>query len=298
MKTPWLALLFLGACTPPVPAPLAPAPGVDAGAPDGSPAPVPPTTPPSGNPADLQALFPGSKLFIPSGAPARTAAVVMLHGSEGGTDGAIWADAQALAEGAAVVTLALCWFGCPGTPDRIVNLPLERVRDAALWLKTLPMVGGAKVGLFGWSRGAEQSVLLASVLASQTDFAAVAVHAASDTIVCAYDPKTEEVISESGGYAAAWTWNGMPLYGERTEPYGSGPRIAIEKYPGPVWISHGTRDELWEVERSQKLAAARQQAGLPTETHYWQGEGHVLMQAKNRAAFASSLAGFMTRELK
>jgi dipeptidyl aminopeptidase/acylaminoacyl peptidase len=203
-----------------------------------------------------------------------------------------------------MVTMALCWFGCPGTPDRVFHVPLERVQDAALWLKSLPMVNGAKVGLMGWSRGAEESVLMASLLQSTTVFAAVAVHAASDTIVCAFDPNTQDVIREThpmtgqNVFAAAWTWQSTLLFGELREPYGSGPRILVEKYPGPMWVSHGTNDSLWEVQRSQRIVQARQAAGLPTEPHFWQGEDHILMNAQNRAAFAASLATFMKTNLK
>jgi dienelactone hydrolase len=311
-------LLFFAACSPaPSPDPASP-PGdvpVDPGArpnpgnPDpgsgGIIDPNPPGQPPAvGNPADLATRFPGSRLYVPAGATAGTPAVVLLHGSEGGTDGAIWSTAEALSRDAGAVTLALCWFGCAGTPDRIYHVPLDKVRDAALWLKSLPVVQNAKVGLFGWSRGGEAAVLLGSLLAATAPFAAVAVHAPSDTVVCAYDPANDDVLREThpmtgqSVFAPAWSWQGQLLFGELSEPYGSGPRIAVEKYPGPLWVSHGVEDSLWEVQRSYNIVAARQKAGLPTETHFWQGEDHVLMQAQNRAAFAASLAAFMTTNLK
>jgi dipeptidyl aminopeptidase/acylaminoacyl peptidase len=66
----------------------------------------------------------------------------------------------------------------------------------------------------------------------------------------------------------------------------------------PMWVSHGTNDSLWEVQRSQRIVQARQAAGLPTEPHFWQGEDHILMNAQNRAAFAASLAMFMKTNLK
>jgi dienelactone hydrolase len=272
------------------------------GAPPG-PTPTPTPTPAPGNPADVTTKFPGSKLYLPANAKESTPAVVILHGSEGGTDGAIWQIAENLSKDPGFVTLALCWFGCPGTPDRIFHVPLDRVEEAAKWLKTLPMVNNAKVGVFGWSRGAEASVLITSLLANTDVFATAAVHAPSDTIVAAYDPKTQQTESEVNPatgktvWAAAWTWRGALLFGEPDENT-AGPRIQVERYPGALWLSHGTADELWPVQRSYNIAMARDQAGLTTEKHYWQGEGHILMQRANLTAFDTTLAAYLKAKLQ
>jgi hypothetical protein len=256
------------------------------------------------DPGQLAATFPGSKLFMPPNAARPVGGVVMLHGSEGGSDGAIWEYAQALANDAGVVTLALCWFNCPTLPNKIFHIPLERVLDAGRWVKALPQVNHSKVALFGWSRGGEQSVLISSLLAATDLFAAVAVHAPSDTIVGAYDPATDNGLPETDPKTgmtvsgAAWTWQGQPLFGERDlNSYGTGPRIAVEKYPGPLFLSHSINDTLWSVQRSYNIAMARMAANLPTETHYWPGEDHVLMQPQDIAAFKAALAAFIKRNL-
>ena len=65
--------------------------------------PADPASPPRGGIEQ----FPGSKLFMPPKTPAP--AIVMLHGSEGGTEPFIGEVATAVASKGFVV-LALCWF--------------------------------------------------------------------------------------------------------------------------------------------------------------------------------------------
>ncbi len=245
--------------------------------------------------------LPGSRLMVrPDAIPAP--GIVVLHGSEGGTAGYIDDVARPLAEsGFAVVTL--CWFGCAGTPDVIHRIPLEDTIAAVSWLRASDAVGGHRVGLFGWSRGAEQSVLLGSLLASTDPIATIAVHAPSDTVVASWDPAAQDSIYEqdpSTGqwiFGPAWTWQGQPLFGETTGFGTPGPRIRVEDYPGAVYLSHGVDDDLWSVQRSHAIEDARQARGLETEAHYWDGEGHILMQPANLTAFQSSLTEFFRREL-
>jgi dienelactone hydrolase len=209
----------------------------------------------------------------------------MLHGSEGSEDfpGSIGTFAQTIAKEGFVV-LELCWFGCKDTPAIIRDVPLDRTIAAAQWLKGTKEVSGKKIGLFGWSRGGEQAVLIGASV-KQTDlFTAIAAHAPSDTIVCAFDPNDEyrdifdtDPATGQRVWAAAWTFHGTKLFGEKGMPFGSGPRIEVESYPGPMWISHGEADTLWPVDRSKHIVAARDKvAGLVTEPHYWQGEDHAV----------------------
>ena len=204
-------------------------------------------------------------------------------------------------EGYAV--LVFCWFGCPGKPDQILRIPLEDTVEAITRLRNSDAVGGKPVGLFGWSRGAEQAVLLASLVQDTATIAAVGVHAPSDTIVASYDPSDEsspyEYDPETGEwvFAPAWTWQGEPLYGERTDFGEPGPRIRVEDYPGALYLSHGTDDDLWPVTRSQAIESARDAAGLPTETHYWQGEGHILMDPANVEEFFVTMTAFYDAQL-
>lgn len=242
--------------------------------------------------------LPGSRLFVrPDAIPAP--GILMLHGSEGGSAPYIEYDARPLAEaGFAVVTF--CWFGCPGRPSRIHHIPLETTLAGLAWLRASDAVGGRPVGLYGVSRGGEQAVLLASL--APAEMAAVGVHAPSDTIVAAYDPATEDAIYEysqaEGQYilAAAWTWQGTPLYGEKSSFNTPGPRIRVEDYPAEMYLSHGAVDTLWPVQRSRNIKAARDAAGRATEAHFWPGQGHILTGATVEQ-FITTLTAFYVRTL-
>jgi dienelactone hydrolase len=246
------------------------------------------------------AELPGSKLFVrPDKIPAP--GILMLHGSEGGSAVYIEEDARELAKaGFAVVTF--CWFGCPGRPAKIHNIPLETTLAGLTWLANSSAVGGRKVGVFGVSRGAEQAVLLASLAPNQ--MVAVATHAASDTIVAAYDPATMDAVYEydptSGQYkmAASWTWQGTKLYGERDAYGDAGPRIEIEKYLEPMYLSHGENDMLWPVTRSKNIQMTRDAAGRMTEAHYWAGEDHIIMMPANIQQWYATMIAFYSVRLQ
>jgi dienelactone hydrolase len=257
--------------------------------------------PGSGGPVEqIGQKFPGSKAFLPRQLPAP--GLLMLHGSEGGTDGTIEADAAFLAQQGFVV-VTLCWFGCQGTPDIVLRVPLDRTVEAGTWLGSTEEVRGKKVGLFGWSRGAEQTVLIGSLLKTQTPFAALAVHAASDTVVAAYNPATDDspMETKSGRSvpAPAWTFKGTPLFGEETaSAFGTGPRIEIEKYPGPLFVSHGMKDQLWEVARGQRLVESRKRVpGAVTEAHFWPGVDHVIETQADQDKFDTAIIAFLSKEL-
>lgn len=236
------------------------------------------TTPPSPE----EAGFGGSKIFLPAALPAP--AILLLHGSEGGREINFLEDQAKEFAKAGFVAMSFCWFDCVGAPKAIHNVSLERTVKAMEWLKQIPQVGGKKVGLFGWSRGAEQAVLIASLVQATGTLPAVAVNAPSDTIVLALDIDTQAPIMEkdptTGAQrtAAAWTWKNQPIYGEKDpNSFGTGPAIEIQKYAGPLYISHGKQDDLWPYTRSQNLEKKRAMVpGLLTEAHYWEGEGYCL----------------------
>lgn len=232
--------------------------------------------------------YPGTRLFEP--AEPAPVAVVVLHGSEGGrAPFAPWLAGELARRG--LLAASFCWFGCDTLPERIQHIPLDRTVEFVDWLRAGP-ASGTPVVLYGASRGAELALLLGSLEASDARVAAVASHAGSDTVVAAFDPATGGPVEAEGGYDAAWTWKGKPLYGERALPYGSGPAIDLARYPGPVFLSHGERDALWPAERSRRLEAARAAAGLPTVVRYWPDGGHVLQSRKDQVALVDALEAF------
>jgi nucleolar protein 56 len=251
--------------------------------------------------------FPGSKIYKPGSLPAP--GIVMLHGSEGGSAPYIQSFASEIAR-AGFVVVTLCWFGCTGKPDKILDIPLESVVDIGQYLKASPDVAGGKVGLFGWSRGAELSLLVTSLVGT-TPFQAVAVHAPSDTVVAAFDPATEnnppnygaipETDPQSGQTipAPAWTWRGQPLHGEPKFDFSvPGPTIAVTQYSAPVYVSQGENDEVWSVTRGRHVVAERAAVpGLVTESHFYPNEGHVLQKPADEATMTREIASFFRRQL-
>ena len=129
----------------------------------------------------IQAPFPGF-LFRPSDHKPHPG-VILLHGSEGGNgdywlktdyiglNSAIPVHAQKFAE-LGYVTYALCYFDCRKQkgfsiypPDELVNVDLYEITYRAFdWLRKSPMIQDGKVSIMGYSRGAEQVLLLESIL--------------------------------------------------------------------------------------------------------------------------------------
>lgn len=277
-------------------------------APPAPPGATPPGTPPSppGPRPDISA-FPGSKIYEPPTLPAP--GIVMLHGSEGGAAGYIDDYAKDLAKRGFVV-VTMCWFGCTGKPDKILRIPLESVIDIGNWLATSPDVSAGKVGLFGWSRGAEMS-LLVSAVSNTSPFKAVAVHAPSDTVVGAFDPAQENTPPNYGGIgeldpktgktipSPSWTWGGKDIWGEPSMDFDTpGPLINVVAYTGPMYVSQGLNDEVWPVTRGKHVVAERNAvSGLVTQSHFWPGEGHVLMNPSDITTFTNELVTFFQGHL-
>jgi pimeloyl-ACP methyl ester carboxylesterase len=234
--------------------------------------------------------------------------IVLLHGSEGGSAGKIdviavllaahgfWAMPKPYNKADALLT----------RPD-INNIPLEGTEEALVYMREIVTPYNKKIGLYGVSRGAEQALLISQLLAEESSQAlpdAVGVHAPTSKIKPAlilahYRFSLAGIIgiihklqSRLGLRKAqpAWSWRNSH---DRTLP---GTDIQIEKYPHPLLITHGKKDIIWSVEESQILEQRRQAKGLPTETHYFEHEGHILqIEARNQQL--EILLDFFTRNL-
>lgn len=191
--------------------------------------------------------------------------IVILHGSEGPMAG--WSHRFA-----AILAAQGC-FAMPyayGEGDfwaagAILDVPLAPVLDAVDALAAHPRCAGA--GLFGWSRGAEMALLLASLEGKTDRLPCVAAHAPSDTVNMAFLPG--QARSQSPDAPRAWVW---PEDATRTTP---GARIEIERYPGPVFLSVGTADEIWDHRMTLRLAERLEAAGRPADLFVAEGQGHA-----------------------
>jgi dipeptidyl aminopeptidase/acylaminoacyl peptidase len=223
---------------------------------------------------ELRPALKGAFLHVPIG-QERSPGLLLLHGSEGRFSGWMVWKALALAM-KGFVTLAYP-YGRGGNSwhaGDIHDVDLDETAEALRWLREHPTVSG-KVGLYGHSRGAEHAILLVSLMARDGpgDLPdAVAVHSPSDTIVGAFiagffHPKEGDTWDPS---KRAWRWRGSSEELTPTTP------IELERYAGPIFLSHGEKDQVWTVECTRRLEALLRASGRDPEVHYYPGEGHML----------------------
>jgi dipeptidyl aminopeptidase/acylaminoacyl peptidase len=234
-------------------------------------------------------------LYVPEG-EGRSPGILVLHGSEGGHSGWSAFDALALAiHGFATYPLSYSEGGNLWHAGDIHNVDLEKTAEALDWIRRHSCVNG-KVGVYGVSRGAEHALLLTSLLARDDPAKlpdAVAVHSPSDTICGAFisgqfHPKEEETWDPS---KRAWRWRGSSEEFLPTKP------IEIERYSGPVLLSHGEADKTWTVECTRRLETRLRAAGRNPEVHYYADEGHMLRPETQNIALGR-LIGFFRRHLQ
>jgi hypothetical protein len=93
--------------------------------------------------------------------PARSkgAGVLFLGGSEGGLHAGRTGMIKELAD-AGFNVLYVCYFGCPGTPAKLVGVPLETFDRALAFLRTRPTVDPNRIGVLGGSKGGEAALLV------------------------------------------------------------------------------------------------------------------------------------------
>jgi dipeptidyl aminopeptidase/acylaminoacyl peptidase len=238
----------------------------------------------------------GSYVYVPKGRE-RSPGVVVLHGSEGGWSG--WSSWLALAlamHGFVTVAPNYAKGGNGWHAGDIHDVDLEGTVEALDRLRGHEAVGGGRVGLFGVSRGAEHALLLVSLMARDgvpglPD--AVAAHSPSDTIAppfisANYHPTERRAADPS---KRAWRWRGSSDDLKPTTP------IEVERYAGPLFLSHGEADPVWTVECTRRLEARMTAAGRSPEVHYYAGELHNF-RAETRNLQHARLVAFFRRHLE
>lgn len=256
-------------------------------------------------------------MFVPNdGAPHP--GVLVLHGSEGGFTSGTKIEAYGLAA-QGYAALALCYGGCRTgdeadsyRPNReTLDVDLETTYSALAWLARSGHVGSKKVGVYGVSRGAEQALLLASLIAGdvtrrQPD--AVAVHAPSDVVVGGWnwywrDPTCIGADGEwqplcgrapavdDAHWPVAWLWS------SDAASVSLGNRILVERIEAPVFITHGDQDRTWSVDRTRRIKQTMEDGGRHPEVHIFAGQGHGFTLDANYQRLELML-GFLRRTLQ
>jgi dienelactone hydrolase len=211
---------------------------------------------------------------VPAGAPAKRPALITFGGSEGGLR-----TGQLLAEYYASLgyaCLGLAYFGAPGVPANLAQVPLEYFGTAIDWLKGQASVDSTKIGVMGGSRGGELALLLG---ATYPELAAVVAVVPSGLV---WGGNTSD-----GSYKAAWTLGGkdvpfmpdsgaMPttttidgktayvdatmfladLHAAPAEAV-SAATIAVEKAGASILMLAGADDQMWSSCTLAKIGADR-----------------------------------------
>jgi len=179
-------------------------------------------------------------------------AVLVLGGSEGGLEfGKQWA--KVLTQKGFGV-MALAYFGEPGLPAQLEEVPLEYFQSALTKLKTMPGVDSNHISVISVSKGTEAALLLAS-----EDKSIKLVVAASPSHAVWQSVNRE-------GYAtpkSSWTKNGLPLpfllydyshgyypivnfyLGAMEKPVDEKTIIPIENSVATVILLSGGNDQFW-----------------------------------------------------
>ncbi|MBC7313715.1 MAG: alpha/beta hydrolase [Rhizobium sp.] len=204
-------------------------------------------------------------------------AVMIFHGSEGAFSG--WSHRNAVllaAHGFLAFPFGYSSGGNAWNAGNIEEVPLDRSVDALAALRAFEFAN-EKLALYGVSRGAEHALLLTSLmardgLAGLPD--AVAAHSPPDVICGAFDARRYRDSGDPGWVSwdpakRAWSWRGSSANLLPTSP------IEIERFDGPLFLSHGTADRAWSADMTKRLTARLRSHGRDPEVHYYEGQDHI-----------------------
>ena len=200
----------------------------------------------SGGDVRVQALHDGLVGdYFATTTTARRAPVLLIGGSEGGVSTGFMAS---LLASHGHPSLALGYFGAPGLPANLREIPIEYFARAARWLDRRRGVDGRRLVVLGGSRGSEAALLLAS------DFPQL-VHG-----VVALSPSSK-VNSSLDGRASGWTLHGRPLpyaYSFDADPaFEPKSVIPVQRIRGPVLVAAGGEDKTWPSAAYARAIARR-----------------------------------------
>ncbi|MEU4573437.1 acyl-CoA thioester hydrolase/BAAT C-terminal domain-containing protein [Nonomuraea sp. NPDC023979] len=210
--------------------------------------------------------------FLAEPAPGATAGVLVLAGSSGRVE----TERCRLLAAHGLRALSVRWFGGPGQPPGICEIPLETFTAA---VDLLAEAGTRRIGVLGVSKGAEAALLL-SVVEPRLD----AVIAVSPTSVAwANVGPGPDGVTEP--YRSSWTWKGEPvpyvtydaslwpepaepvafasLYGGSREGYAEA-AIRVEEARARLLLVAGGDDRMWPSLRFARELAARRPAVVIT----------------------------------
>ncbi|WP_329524982.1 acyl-CoA thioester hydrolase/BAAT C-terminal domain-containing protein [Streptomyces sp. NBC_01462] len=211
----------------------------------------------------------------------------------GGSSGRIEHERTRILARQGMTALSIRWFGGPGQPPGICEIPLETFTEAIGLLQTH---GARRIGILGVSKGAEAALL-------------TAVHEPRVDVVVALSPTSRVWCNVGPGrdgrdrpYRASWAWQGQPLpfvpmddawtpaepgngqvsvrgWYEQSELTFAGllpaAEIAVEKVRADLLLVAGGDDAMWPSLRfAGQLAERRRSAGASVHVISREDAGH------------------------
>lgn len=220
--------------------------------------------------------------------PARgsTVGVLVLAGSSGRVE----RERAHLLARQGVTAMSIRWFGGPGQPPGICEVPLETFTEAVDLLRAS---GAERLGILGTSKGAEAALL-------------TAVHDPRVDVVVAVSPTSRVWCNIGAGsdgaqrpYRSSWTWRGRPVPFVPMDDSWSSPaapvairgwyelsertyaallpaaRIPVERARAELLLVAGGDDEMWpSLPHAEHLARRRRSAAAPVRLISRQDAGH------------------------
>lgn len=182
--------------------------------------------------------------WTPAGT-TRHAAVMEFGGSEGGLDGQL---AGALLASHGYPTLDIAYFGEPGLPNLLQNIPLEYFATALRWLAAQSQVDPHRIWVSGASRGSEAALLLGVHYPSLVY--GVVASVPSDVVLCGLPARSASAARPTCD-GPAWTLGGRPLpYTEQFDnPHPTdnpASVIPVGQIHGPILLDCGGADLVWD----------------------------------------------------
>ena len=233
--------------------------------------------------------------FAPT-TPGKHPAMLLVGGSEGGHSMDVEA---ALLASHGFVTLSLAYFGLPGLPQQLVNVPLETIKGGLDFLAARSDVDPNRIGMMGVSKGGELTLLSASMFPQIK--AAVGI-VPSSVVWMGIDTTNPQMP------VGSWSYEGKPLAyvpGDRQAEMGIGMQFAsgkpvkleplytaslanaqavasatipVEKTQGPVLLVSGDSDRMWPSTPMSDAVMARLSAmhhPYPDQHLHYKDAGHT-----------------------
>ena len=244
--------------------------------------------------------------YYPANGAGPHPAILLLGGSEGGLGKDVRAQALAL-QGEGFTTLHLAYHNAPGKSAKLRNIPLEDFYKGLDWLKKQPGVDPARIGVVGYSKGAEAGLLVAT---RYPGLRAAALGMPSSVV---WDGMTGENYM-LGSFSSSWSEKGepvphlaykgrpgsdglMPVFVNGLEELDQNPAaiIPVEAYKGKLLLVCGEAEKLWPScpMTDQIVARAKARGAAAPLVLRYKDAGHGVMGAPFAdAADAKRWTGF------